>query len=75
MEGNPPWRCWRFGSKRAEKRAKIIEDNRLCAFCLLHDRAMACRAKENKDRPACGIPECEGRHAMQLHELLKGTVA
>jgi hypothetical protein len=55
----------------AEARARIIEDNRLCAFCMLHDRAIACRAKENKDRPACGVPECEGRHAMWLHELLK----
>ncbi len=70
-ERHPPWRCWRFGNIRAEKRAKIIEDNRLCAFCLLHDRAIACRAKENKDRPACSVPECEGRHAIRLHELLK----
>jgi hypothetical protein len=67
----PPWKCGLFGNIRAEERAKIIEDNRLCAFCLLHDRAVACRAKENKARPACGVPECEGRHAMRLHELLK----
>ncbi len=29
------------------------------------------QSKENKDRPACGVPECEGRHTMRLHELLK----
>jgi hypothetical protein len=56
---------------RAEERAKIIEDNRLCAFCLLLDRAIACRAKEDKNKTACVVPECEGRHAMRLHELLK----
>jgi hypothetical protein len=38
-----PWRCGAFRSTRAEERANVIEDNRLCAFCLLHDRAKACR--------------------------------
>jgi hypothetical protein len=66
-----PWKCGAFGSIRAEERAKIIEDNRLCAFCLLHDRAVPCRTRENRSKPACGIPECEGRHAIWLHELLK----
>jgi hypothetical protein len=64
------WRCGAFGSIRAEERARITEDNRLCAFCLLHDRAEACRTKTNKSKPACGVPECEGRHAIWLHELL-----
>jgi hypothetical protein len=66
-----PWRCGAFGSIWAEERARIIEDNRLCAFCLLHERAEACRTKTNKSKPACGVPECEGRHAIWLHELLK----
>ncbi len=44
---HPPWKYEPFGNIRAEERAKIIEDNRLWAFCLLHDRAVACRAKEN----------------------------
>jgi hypothetical protein len=38
---------------------------------LLHDRAVACRTRENKSQPACGVPEGEGRHAIWLHELLK----
>jgi hypothetical protein len=66
-----PWRCGAFESIRAEERARIIEDNRLCTFCLLHDRAVACRTRENRSKPACGVPECEGRHAIWLHELLK----
>jgi hypothetical protein len=66
-----PWGCGAFGSIRAEERARIIEDNRLCAFCLLHDRAEACRTKTNKSKPACDVPECKGRHAIWLHELLK----
>ncbi len=32
---------------------------------------MACRTRENKSQPACGVPECEGRHAVWLHKLLK----
>ncbi len=66
-----PWKCGAFGSIRAEERAKIIEDNRLCAFCLLHDRAVPCRTRENRSKQACGVPECEGRHVIWLHELLK----
>jgi hypothetical protein len=27
--------------------------------------------RENRFKPACGVPECEGRHAIWLHELLK----
>jgi hypothetical protein len=53
------------------ERERIIEDNRLCAFCLLHDRAMVCGAKERKDRPVCSVPECKGRHIMRLHKFLK----
>jgi hypothetical protein len=66
-----PWKCRAFRNIRAEERARIIEDNRLCAFCLLHDRAVACRTRENRTKPACGVPECVGRHAIWLHELLK----
>jgi hypothetical protein len=53
-----PWWCGACGSIRAEERAKIIEDNRLCAFCLLHDRAEACSTKYNESKPAYGVPEC-----------------
>jgi hypothetical protein len=66
-----PWKCGAFGNIRAEERARIIEDNRLCPFCLLHDRAVVCRMRENRTKPACGVPECEGRHAVWLHELLQ----
>jgi hypothetical protein len=65
------WGCGAFGSIRAEERARIIEDNRLCAFCQLHDRAEACRTKTNKSKPACDVPKCKGRQDIWLHELLK----
>ncbi len=69
----PPWKCGRFGNIRAKEREKIIEDNRLCAFCLLHNRALACGAKEKQNRPVCGVPECDSGHIIRLHEFLKDT--
>jgi hypothetical protein len=68
---HPPWHCKLFGNIRAKEREKIIEDNRLCSFCLLHDRARKCGAKERLANPACHIPGCTGRHIRKLHELLK----
>jgi hypothetical protein len=68
---HPPWQCKLFGNIRANEREKIIEDNRLCPFCLLHDRARACGAKERLANPACHILGCKGRHIRKLHELLK----
>jgi hypothetical protein len=46
-------------------------DNRLCAFCLLHDKARPCGAKVKQDSPACNAPGCKGRHIRKLHEFLK----
>ncbi len=63
---HPQWNCKLFGNIRAKEREKIIEDNWLCAFCLLHDRA-----KERQANPACHAPGCKGRHIPKLHELLK----
>ncbi len=68
---HPPWHCKLFGNIQAKEREKIIEDNRLCPFCLLHDRAKTCGAKERLANPACHAPGCKGRHIRKLHELLK----
>jgi hypothetical protein len=67
------WLCGAFGSIKAEEQAKIIEDNKLCSFGLLHDRAEACRTKVNKFKPAYNVPECGGQHAIWLHKLFKDT--
>jgi hypothetical protein len=68
---HPAWHCKLFGNIRAKEREKIIKDNRLCPFCLLHDRAKICGAKERLANPACHAPGCKGRHIRKLHELLK----
>ncbi len=68
---HPPWHCKAFGKIQAKEREKIIEDNQLCPFCLLHDRAKPCGAKQRSVNPSCHAPHCKGKHIQKLHELLK----
>ncbi len=46
-------------------------DNRLCPFCLLHDKDKQCGAKQKPASVACTASGCKGRHAQKLHDLLK----
>jgi hypothetical protein len=46
-------------------------DNKLCPFCLLHDKDKQCGAKQKPASVACTASECKGRHAQKLHDLLK----
>jgi hypothetical protein len=50
---------------------KLITDNRLCPFCLLHDKDKQCGAKQKPASVACTASGCKGRHAQKLHDLLK----
>jgi hypothetical protein len=68
---HPPWHCKVFGKLQARERERIIEDNQLCPFCLLHDKAKPCKAKQRPVNPACHMPNCKGRHIQKLHEFLK----
>jgi hypothetical protein len=66
---HPPWLCKVFGKLSAGEREKLIKDNRLCLFCLLHDKDKPCGAKQ---RPvACTASSCKGRHIQKLHDFLK----
>jgi hypothetical protein len=60
-----------FGKLPAQERERIIRDNRLCPFCLLHDRDAPCGAREKP--VACREPGCKGRHIQRLHEFLKNV--
>jgi hypothetical protein len=46
-------------------------DNKLCPFCLLHDKNKPCGARQKPASVACTILGCKGRHAQKLHEVLK----
>jgi hypothetical protein len=66
---HPPWLCKVFGKLPAGEREKLIKDNRLCPFCLLHNKDKPCGAKQ---RPvACTASSCKGRHIQKLHDFLK----
>jgi hypothetical protein len=68
---HPPWFCRAFGKLLAKEREKLIVDNRLCPFCLLHDKDKPCGAKQKPASKACTASGCKGRHAQKLHEFLK----
>jgi hypothetical protein len=65
----PPWLCKVFGKLPAGEREKLIKDNRLCLFCLVHDKDKPCGAKQKP--VACTAPGCKGKHIQKLHDFLK----
>jgi hypothetical protein len=68
---HPPWLCKVFGKIPAKERDKLITDNKLCPFCLLHDKDKPCGAKQRTVSVACTASGCKGRHAQKLHDFLK----
>ncbi len=68
---HPPWLCKVFRKLPAREREKLITDNRLCPFCLLHDKDKPCGAKQRPVSVACTTPGCKGRHIQKLHDFLK----
>ncbi len=66
---HPPWHCKVFGKLPAGEREKLIRDNWLCPFCLLHDKDKPCGAKQKP--VACTASNCKGRHIQKLHDFLK----
>ncbi len=68
---HPPWLCKAFGKLPAKEREKLIVDNKLCPFCLLHDKDKPCGAKQRTVSVACVASGCKGRHAQKLHDFLK----
>jgi hypothetical protein len=68
---HPPWFCRAFGKLPAKERERLIVDNKLCPFCLLHVKDKVCGEKQKPALVACTTPGCKGRHARRLHELLK----
>jgi hypothetical protein len=71
MGAHPPWLCKVFGKLPAKEREKPRIDNKLCPFCLLHDKDKLCGAKQRTVSVACMASGCKGRHAQKLHDFLK----
>jgi hypothetical protein len=72
---NPPWLCKAFRDKAPEERNKIITDNKLCPFCLLHNADEICFFKIIKSKPICKELGCKGQHINWLHKTLKEALA
>jgi hypothetical protein len=68
---HPPWLCKVFRKLPAGEREKLITDNRLCPFCLLHNKDKPCGAKQRPVSVACAASSCKGRHIQKLHDFLK----
>ncbi len=66
---HPPWLCKVFGKLPAGERERLTKDNRLCPFCLLHDKDKPCGAKQKP--VACTASGCKGKHIQKLHDFLK----
>ncbi len=69
---HPSWLCKAFRDKTPEERSKIIKDNKLCLFCLLHSSEEVCYSKTYKTKPVCTEPKCKEQHFKWLYDVLKG---
>jgi hypothetical protein len=64
-----PWLCKAFGEKTQDERSRIIEDNKLCPFCLLHSANEVCYSRTFKNKLVCPVPECKELHIEWLHHM------
>jgi hypothetical protein len=68
---HPLWLCKAFGDKTPEEKNKIIMDNKLCPFCLLHSSDEVYFSKTNRTKPVFMEPGCKEQHIKWLHKMLK----
>ncbi len=54
-----------------EERDRIILDNKMCSFCLLHKEGNICYRRETDRKPACPELECSEGHLKCLHNVVK----
>ncbi len=63
-------KCSRLRELSLSERRKVLEASGLCMYCLKHPAELECYGRGGPSKPACLQPECGGRHAMGVHELL-----
>ncbi len=56
---HPPWMCRVFRDKTPVERNKIIGDNHICPFCLLHGADVICYTKTYGIKLTYLFPECK----------------
>ncbi len=60
---HPPWFCRASGRLPAKEREKLIVDNKLCPFCLLHDKDKPCG--KSKGQPQWHAQPMDARAGMR----------
>ena len=56
-----------------EQRQKIISENDLCPFCLLHFNGQMCFDRDTVLSPACEKQGCNKGHLVWLHDVLSNA--
>jgi hypothetical protein len=69
---HPPWLWKAFGDKAPDERRRIIEDNKLCLFCLLHSVEEVCYSRTYKTKPVCPVPEYKELYIKWPHHVMHG---
>jgi hypothetical protein len=62
--------CKAFVDIAPEESEKIIKDNTMCPFCLLHSTEDVCHVKMVNTKFSFLVPECNKEHIQWLHEIL-----
>jgi hypothetical protein len=62
--------CSRLRGLNLSERRKVLEASGLCMYCLRHPAELECYGRGGPTEPVCPQPECGGRHATGVHELL-----
>jgi hypothetical protein len=68
----PQWLCKVFRDKTPDETSRIIENNKLCTFCLLYRAEEVCYLRTHKTKPVCPVPDCKELHIEWLHHVLHG---
>ncbi len=62
--------CKAFCNLDQEAKKRVVEDSRVCGFCISHRADAECFGKGTASKPACKVPQCKGQHAESLHEMM-----
>ncbi len=67
--------CSRLRELSLNGRRRALEASGLCMYCLKHPPDLECFGRGGHMKPECAQPECGGKHAAGVHELLRGIDA
>jgi hypothetical protein len=62
--------CAKLLGLSLDERRKVLEQSRLCLYCLKHAAELECFWQGGFSKPKCMQPGCNGEHAVGAHRLL-----